>query len=55
MFRRRSSRQSFRSYFTNWQRDDLTLVEKMRMQIKNSWLRVKSRSNCCGNDGEPGC
>jgi hypothetical protein len=52
---RGGQRPSWRSYVTNWQREDLTFGQKLRMQVKNSWLRVKRRSNCCGNDGEPGC
>lgn len=51
----RRDRRSLRSFFTNWQRDDLTLGQKLRMQARNTWLRVKNRSTCCGNDGEPGC
>jgi hypothetical protein len=52
---RRRRRQTFGNVIANWRRDDLTLSQKLRMQLENSWLRIKRRSNCCGNDGEPGC
>jgi len=52
---RRRRRQTFGNVITNWRRDDLTFGTKLRLQLKNSWLRIKRRSNCCGNDGEPGC
>jgi hypothetical protein len=48
-------RQSIGNFVTNWGRDDLSFGQKLRMQLKNTWIRVRTRSNCCGNDGEPGC
>jgi hypothetical protein len=48
-------RQSIGNFATNWGRDDLSFGQKLRLQLKNTWIRVRTRSNCCGNDGEPGC
>jgi hypothetical protein len=48
-------RQSIGNFVTNWGRDDLSFSQKLRLQLKNTWIRVRTRSNCCGNDGEPGC
>ena len=51
----KQSRPTLGALITNWQRRDLGLGVKLRMQVKNTWLRLKRRSNCCGNHGEPGC
>lgn len=51
----REQRPSWANVVTNWQRRDLTFAQKLRLQLKNSWLRVRRVSNCCGNPGEPGC
>jgi hypothetical protein len=47
--------QTWGNFLSNWRRDDLSLRQKLSMQLRNSWLRLKRRSNCCGNHGEPGC
>ena len=52
---KRRRRQTLGNVIANWQRPDLALGQKLRLQAKNSWLRIRLRSNCCGNDGEPGC
>lgn len=41
--------------FRNFRDSDLPLLEKVRLTIKNTSIKVKNRSNCCGNHGEPGC
>ena len=28
---------------------------KVRLALANSWRKVRTRSDCCGNYGEPGC
>jgi len=48
-------RRSLRTVITNWQRNDLSFGQKLRMQLRNSWTRVRTLSNCCGHEGEPGC
>jgi hypothetical protein len=29
--------------------------EKLRLIIKNNFIKLKTRQNCCGHPGEPGC
>jgi hypothetical protein len=29
--------------------------EKIRLIIKNNFIKIKTRQNCCGHPGEPGC
>lgn len=48
-------RPSLGQVFTNWNSYDAPFGTKFRLGIHNYWLRVKNRSNCCGNHGEPGC
>jgi len=39
----------------NWTESDLPLLEKVRLTAKNNLIKLKNRSDCCGNHGEPGC
>ncbi|MEX2228202.1 MAG: hypothetical protein WEB13_01055 [Dehalococcoidia bacterium] len=48
-------RPSFRAIFSNWNDYDASFAAKLRLALRNSWLRVRLRQNCCGNDGQPGC
>jgi len=48
-------RPSFRASVTNWREYDAGFGTKLRMLLRNNWRKVRTRSNCCGNDGEPGC
>lgn len=36
-------------------RRPMPLGRKLRLVAKNTWLRVRRLSTCCGNYGEPGC
>jgi len=49
------SRPSFGAIFSNWNEYDAPTHVKFRLALKNSWRRFRYASNCCGNDGEPGC
>lgn len=40
---------------SNWRRDDLSFAEKLRLGSRNSLLKLRNRSRCCGHPGEPGC
>ena len=42
-------------YLSNWRRKDLRLDEKVSMTLRNNWTKLRTRSSCCGNHGEPGC
>ena len=49
--RRPSPSQSFR----NLREYDASWPAKLRMFAANNWRKVRTRQNCCGNDGQPGC
>lgn len=36
-------------------RQPLPLRVKARLFARNNWHKLKTRSDCCGNHGEPGC
>jgi hypothetical protein len=48
-------RQSPGALFANWREYDGSFLEKSRLALRNAWIKVRTRSNCCGNGGEPGC
>jgi hypothetical protein len=29
--------------------------DKLIRLLANNWIKIRKRSNCCGNQGEPGC
>ncbi len=29
--------------------------EKIRLLLRNNWLKIKHLQDCCGHPGEPGC
>ena len=45
---------SLRAVFTNW-RGPLPLRTKLRMTLANNWTKIRTRRNCCGHPGQPGC
>ena len=42
-------------FSNNWRSSDLPLLEKIAIAAKNNAIKLKNRSDCCGNHGEPGC
>jgi len=48
-------RPSWSGLASNWSDSDLSLQEKVRLAVKNNLIKIKNRSDCCGNHGEPGC
>jgi hypothetical protein len=36
-------------------RQQMPLRRKMGLFLRNNWRKVQTRSDCCGNYGEPGC
>ena len=36
-------------------RQPMPLRRKIRLALRNYWRRIETRSDCCGNYGEPGC
>jgi hypothetical protein len=45
---------SLRSAFSNL-KTPMPLGRKIQSLIANNWRKVRTRSNCCGHYGEPGC
>lgn len=48
-------RPSLRAAFSNWRTSKLPFFAKMRVTLRNNWTKLRTRQNCCGNLGEPGC
>ena len=46
---------SFGEVVSNWREYDAPFGTKLRLAMKNYWIRARTFSNCCGNHGEPGC
>ena len=42
-------------YTKNWVESDLPFNEKLKLATKNNLIKLRKRSTCCGNYGEPGC
>jgi len=55
LFNWSSGRPSIGAFISNWREYDAPFTTKLRLAAKNYGVRVVRRSNCCGNDGEPGC
>ena len=36
-------------------RQPMPLLTKARLVLTNNLLKIKNRSSCCGNLGQPGC
>lgn len=46
---------TFGEYLRNWHKHEGPVAEKVRLTLRNSWLRVRNAGLCCGHPGEPGC
>jgi len=42
-------------FFNNFSTYDAPLPTRIRVALANSWKKVRTRSACCGNFGQPGC
>ena len=49
------SRPSIRDFFANFDTYDAPFAEKVRLALRNTALKARRRSDCCGNHGQPGC
>jgi hypothetical protein len=36
-------------------RQPMPLKQKLRLILRNNWIKIRTGSSCCGNHGEPGC
>lgn len=41
--------------FSNFRTFDAPCLAKLRMVARNNWIKARTRRDCCGNDGQPGC
>jgi hypothetical protein len=48
------SKPTLRSFFTNLH-VDIPWPKKIKLLLKNNWIKIRSFNNCCGHPGEPGC
>jgi hypothetical protein len=46
---------SLRVSLANFRDYDAPLATKLRMVVTNNLIKARTRSNCCGHHGEPGC
>jgi hypothetical protein len=46
---------SFRRSLANFRDHDAPLAAKVRMVLANNLTKLRTRSSCCGNHGQPGC
>jgi hypothetical protein len=49
------ARPNLNAFFTNFATYDASFPTKVRLALANNWRKLRTRSNCCGNDGQPGC
>lgn len=36
-------------------RQPMPLPRKLYLIVRNTWLKIRTGSSCCGNHGQPGC
>ncbi len=48
-------RPSLSAVRANWRESDLPFFGKLRAALGNTWTKMSTRQNCCGNFGQPGC
>jgi len=49
------ARPSARAIIANWRSFEGPFHVKLRLAVRNNWIKIRTRSDCCGNYGEPGC
>jgi hypothetical protein len=48
-------RPSAGQYKSNWDTFEGSTREKLSRALRNNLIKLRKRSGCCGNHGEPGC
>ncbi len=46
---------SWRTTYLNFRDYDAPFLVKVRLLWRNTWIKTRTLSLCCGNHGEPGC
>jgi hypothetical protein len=36
-------------------KEPMPLRRKLYLVVRNNWIKLRTRSGCCGNHGQPGC
>ena len=49
------ARSSGKAFFTNFNTYEGSYPTKTRLALANGWKKLHTRSDCCGNYGQPGC
>ena len=49
------ARSTGKAFFTNFSTYDAPFPTRTRLALANNWRKLRSRSGCCGNYGQPGC
>ena len=49
------ARSSGNTFLANYSTYDAPFPTKVRLALANSWRKLRTRSDCCGNYGQPGC
>lgn len=52
---RRSERPSLRDMIANLRSADMPWHRALAAAASNNWRKLRTRSDCCGNLGAPGC
>lgn len=39
----------------NWRSSPLPFGGKLKLAIRNNFVKLRKRQSCCGHHGEPGC
>lgn len=45
---------SYEAFISNLKKE-IPLVEKVKLVLKNTLVKILNRRSCCGHSGEPGC
>ena len=46
---------SIQASLRNFREYDAPLATKLRLLVRNNLIKARTRKNCCGNHGQPGC
>ena len=50
-----SDEQGIGWFFRNFREYDAPFLTKVRMVVANNATKLRTRKDCCGNFGQPGC
>jgi hypothetical protein len=50
-----ADRPSFRASLANFFTYDAPFTTRVKLTVTNNVKKLRTRSNCCGNHGQPGC